>query len=115
MLPCRALPCRALPCCALPCRALPCRALSLIREYSKPLTRPDWRKSNPIISVCELYQLVYDNWDENDLYFTIYRNIVTTYWYDIYWCIKIHGVYMCCSRYNITRYDIRKLGIQMLT
>ena len=32
-----------LPLCALPCRALPCRALHLIREYSKPLTRPDWR------------------------------------------------------------------------
>ena len=26
----------------LPCRALPCRALQLIREYSKPITRPDW-------------------------------------------------------------------------
>ena len=108
------LPCRALPCRALPCRALPCRALSLIREYSKPLTRPDWRKSNPIISVCELYQLVYDNWDENDLYFTIYRNIVTTYWYDIYWYIKMHGAYMCCHRFNIKYDDIKKMGIYLV-
>ena len=28
---------------ALPCRALPCRALHLISEYSKPITRGDWR------------------------------------------------------------------------
>ena len=42
-LPCRALPCCPLPCCPLPCRALPCRALELISEYSKPITRPDWR------------------------------------------------------------------------
>ena len=27
----------------LPCRALPCRALHLISDYSKPITRPNWR------------------------------------------------------------------------
>ena len=39
----------------LPCRSLPCRALLLIREYSRPLTRPDWRQSKPIISTYHLY------------------------------------------------------------
>lgn len=38
-----ALPCHALPSHALPHRALPSRAVQLISEYSKPLTRPDWR------------------------------------------------------------------------
>ena len=52
------LPCRALPCRALPRRALPCRALYLIREYSKPLTRPDWRHSKPIITTFRLYLLI---------------------------------------------------------
>lgn len=94
---------------------LPSRALLLINEYSKPLTRPDWRQSKPILSVYELYRTVYASWDEDDLHYILYRNLKNTYWYDIYWCIKIHGVYMCCSRYNITRNDIRKLGIQMLT
>ena len=37
------LPCRPLPCRDLPSRPLPCRAVDLIGEYSKPLTRPDWR------------------------------------------------------------------------
>ena len=66
-----------LPLCALPCRALPCRALHLIREYSKPLTRPDWRTfersitSNIFIHeidtlyrlkrTCALFKLVHTN------------------------------------------------------
>ena len=40
----------------LPSRSLPSRSLALISEYSKPLTRPDWRKSKPIITIHILYQ-----------------------------------------------------------
>jgi hypothetical protein len=40
---------------SLPCRALPFRALLLIREYSQPITRPNWRKSKPIITTYHLY------------------------------------------------------------
>ena len=36
-------------------RALPIRAVHLISEYSKPLTRPDWRKSLPIVTTFRLY------------------------------------------------------------
>jgi hypothetical protein len=35
--------------------ALPCRALCLIRDYSRPLTRHDWRQSKPIITTYKLY------------------------------------------------------------
>jgi len=35
--------------------ALPVRALHLVQEYSRPLTRPDWRKSKPIITTYKLY------------------------------------------------------------
>ena len=61
----------------LPCRALPCRALHLIREYSKPITRPDWRTFERSITTnifineidtlykferdCALFKLVYTN------------------------------------------------------
>jgi hypothetical protein len=93
---------------------LPSNALRLIREYSKPCTRPDWRNSKPIVSVSDLYMSVYTSWDEDDLHFTIYRNIKETYWYYIYWCIRIHGVYKCCTIYNITHDDIKKLGIYMV-
>ena len=35
---------------------LPLRALSLISEYSKPITRPEWRRSIPIISPYDLME-----------------------------------------------------------
>jgi hypothetical protein len=47
----------------LPLRALPCRALQLISEYSKPLTRGNWRtfervitKDKYIIEIDKLYK-----------------------------------------------------------
>jgi len=43
---------------ALHSRALPSRALLLISEYSKPITRPDWRDSKPIITKYQLYLYV---------------------------------------------------------
>ena len=48
----------ALPCTSLPCTSLPCRALQIIREYSKPCTRPDWRKSVPIITTYGMYKML---------------------------------------------------------
>ena len=44
-----------LPSRSLPSRSLPSRALTIIREYSRPLTRHDWRKSKPIITPYKLY------------------------------------------------------------
>ena len=49
---------QALPIRALPSRALPSRALLLISEYSKPLTRSDWRESIPIITTSCLYDCI---------------------------------------------------------
>ena len=69
---------------------LPCRALSLISEYSKPMTRPDWQASRPIISTGQLYVLVSLMVSPlNDL---ILSNIVETNWYKIDYYIKCTGV-----------------------
>ena len=38
--------------------SLPSRVLRLIREYSLPITRADWRKSKPIISTYRLYTII---------------------------------------------------------
>ena len=107
------LPSNVLPSNLLPSNVLPSNALRLISEYSKPVTRPDWRNSKPIVSVYELYLSVYTTWDEDDLHYLIYRNIQKTYWYDIYWHIKLKTIYSCCKKYNITIYDIRKMGINI--
>jgi hypothetical protein len=91
------LPCRSLPCRSLPCRSLPCRALTLIRDYSRPMTRPDWRQSKPIITTYDLYLHVkYIN--PNDLFpptellhRVILHNILITDWYFNYY-IKKYGL-----------------------
>ena len=113
----RALPCRALPCRALPCRTLPCRALHLLREYSKPLTRPDWRKSKPIITTYRLYLIIkYAMYipivtPKNLLHCMVLYNIGETEWYFAYAYIKFYGlcIYLDqCTDYTMLNAD----GIQ---
>jgi hypothetical protein len=74
----------------LPSYALPCRALSLIREYSKPMTRPDWRQSKPIVTTYRLYLNVINNYSELSYY--ILSNIWFTDWYQLYTYIKSYGI-----------------------
>jgi hypothetical protein len=85
-----ALPSHALPSHALPSHALPCRALLLISEYSKPLTRPDWRQSKPIITTYRLYLVVINNY--SDLSYSVLTNIWFTDWYILYSYIKNYGI-----------------------
>ena len=75
---------------ALPFHALPFRAVSLISEYSKPLTRPDWRQSKPIITTYRLYLVVINNY--SDLCYTVLFNIWFTDWYILYTYIKNYGI-----------------------
>ena len=92
-LPSHALPSRALPSHALQSHALPCRALLLIHDYSRPMTRPDWRKSKPIISTYRLYlkvQYCYNSDLKKLLYRTILHNIYNTDWYYVYYYIRYH-------------------------
>jgi len=69
-------------------QALPSRALLLIGEYSKPLTRSDWRESKPIITTYSLYQRVnyLTNFNHNrpskySLEYKLLCNILQTDWY----------------------------------
>jgi len=73
----------------LPSRVLPSRALLLINEYSKPLTRSDWRESKPIISTRHLYLFILNHNINNYEHLTpieklhniILYNISYTDWY----------------------------------
>jgi hypothetical protein len=102
-----------LPCRSLPCRSLPCRALSLIREYSRPLTRPDWRKSKPIITTYKLLLEICSNKKENRrrmrLLKTILKNIKKTNWFWIYNHIKYFGLrdfyIMYYEKYGVKYYN----------
>jgi hypothetical protein len=77
----------------LPSYALPNRALSLIHDYSLPMTKPDWRNSKPIISTYHLYlsstNVLYFN-TQNKLRRIILNNIAYTDWYIAYAYIQSH-------------------------
>ena len=105
----RALPCRALPCRALPCRALPSRAITLIREYSRPLTLPDWRTIQRLTTF-DLYSHVYCHLrTQTPLMQRIYYNILDTQWYNIYTTIKLSGIYIAAERYKMTTQEILRI------
>ena len=69
--------------------ALPNRALLLIHDYSRPMTRPDWRESTPIISVYKLFQYADDLYLYHNttmrkklVFYIVLRNIKKTNWYN---------------------------------
>ena len=65
---------------------LPERAIKIIREYSKPMTRPDWRHSKPLTTTYQLYNntLIRDGL----LMAYLLMNIVETDWYYLHMCNK---------------------------
>ena len=62
---------------------LPLRALKLISEYSKPLTRPDWRNIRRIKNMGHIYNDIMNN--KNNYYPPVFKlftkNIVRNYSY----------------------------------
>jgi hypothetical protein len=99
---------------SLPYRALPSRALTLIREYSRPMTRPDWRKSKPIITVYRLYLYVltkYNLWTP-DINILILNNISGTEWYFAYTYIKHYGLMNYLFKRQITSDKANMDGLQ---
>ena len=90
-----ALPSRTLPSRTLPSRALPSRALQIIHDYSKPLTRPNWRDSKPIITTYKLYLFIlkHAGLSSPDIYRRILRQISDTDWYNAYIYIRFYGLH----------------------
>ncbi len=94
---------------------LPLNVLQLISEYSKPVTRPNWRKSKPIISGYDL--MIWVSNPKSKLHYHILNNITKTDWY-IEWYkiqdyIKYYGIDNYCQYHN-KKYDdiIRIKGIK---
>ena len=80
-------------------RALPSRALQLINEYSKPVTRSNWRVSKPIITIYKMYEciLLYNlQYSFKNKYTQLYQKtlwrIADTEWYFAYEYIKFYGL-----------------------
>lgn len=95
---------------SLSCRALPCRALTLIRAYSLPLTRPDWRFIQRVTTF-DLYEHVFLVLrPENKLSTLIYFNILDTVWYNIYNTIKLFGIRIASERYKMSCQEILRIN-----
>jgi hypothetical protein len=73
---------------------LPDDVLAIIREYSKPRTRPNWREAKPIITTYKLYLVAkYKlNWPNTTHYDLLLANIRETEWYDSYITIQDGGL-----------------------
>jgi hypothetical protein len=91
--------------------ALPSNVIKLISEYSKPVTRPNWRESKPLFNIYQLYNGVCLHCEDNMLHNIIYRNIKNTNWLDQYWHIRIYCINSCCFKFGITFDDIIKMGV----
>ena len=64
---------------------LPSRALKLISEYSKPITRSDWKKSKPLVTQFNIYLFsISRNSKWSKLKFRIFCLILDTDWYYIF-------------------------------
>ena len=70
---------------ALPSYALPSRALLLIHDYSRPMTRSDWRKSKPLATQFHIYIFaILRNQKYPQLRFYTFINIIQTDWYCLF-------------------------------
>ena len=77
----------------LPSRSLPYHALRLISEYSKPMTRPDWRNSKPIITSFYIYKMVQTTpVFLTPLIYGLYMNIMKTEWYGLFIYVRKYGL-----------------------
>uniref|UniRef100_A0A6C0JIC6 Uncharacterized protein n=1 Tax=viral metagenome TaxID=1070528 RepID=A0A6C0JIC6_9ZZZZ len=86
----------------LPIRTLPHNVLHMIKEYSRPLTKPNWRRSKPIISTYQLYLRCRLNIQSRfKLHCIIINNIYKTDWFYMYIFIKDKGIYRYCYYNNI--------------
>ena len=98
----------------LPSNVLPSNDLRIISEYSKPVTRSNWRDSKPIVSVYKLYLRVYSRNNIDSLRYLIYRNIRDTDWFEQYWHVRCYGISSCSFKYGITIDDVIKLGLLII-
>ena len=89
---------------------LPDDVLEIIREYSKPVTRPDWRRVWPLPG-----PLLYANLNylrhkyNNQLYIQIFSHLTQTEWGRIYRLVQMFGIQYASNRCEISINEIYKM------
>ena len=99
---------------------LPLNAKKLISEYSKPLTRPDWRTVCPL-TIKRYYTDIVRNIDINKIYKNVYYLFLDYGEYEIkqfkinhhisaiYSCINLYGIEKCSEHFNIHKHVLTEI------
>ena len=88
---------------------LPSRAVGLIREYSKPLTRHDWRTLRKMTNY-NLYSIIANVIERNvDLVMIIQKNMSEGLWYQLISFMQVWGLENTSACYNISQEELLKM------
>ena len=89
---------------------LPERALLLIREYSKPLTRPDWRILHKLTNYA-LYTIITNVVTHRvNLVMIIQTNMKTTLWYELFSFAQVWGLDNTASCHHISVKELLQMN-----
>ena len=83
---------------------LPDDVLSIIREYSKPLTRPDWRTINPLclhVLYTEIYDILF-NGSSRPLFKRVFNHLCNSQWGSIYNYIRVWGMHDASLHFKLS-------------
>ena len=94
----------------LPSQVLPSNALRLISEYSKPLTRADWRTLRKMTNY-KLYNISMNVIRKKvNLVLIFQNNIRDTLWYKLYTFTQCWGIEKTSKYFNISEYELLKIN-----
>ena len=93
-------------------KILPLRVLTLINEYSKPVTRADWRKLHKMknynlfksINLC-----ITQNKMNNKLAFIVRNNMKNSVWWHMYDYIETWGLLNATRYFHLSQDDIIRI------
>ena len=91
---------------------LPDDVLSIIREYSKPLTRPNWRTLRPLSSRLfyhELYTILCNSSIPFGVYKRVFTNVLQSQWGETYLYIRLWGISEASIHFKTTIDALYKL------
>jgi hypothetical protein len=93
---------------------LPDDVLVLIREYSKPVTRPDWRMVRPLWGPVLYANLNYLRHKYNNLlYIRVFSYLTQTEWARIYMLVRMFGIQHASYRCETSVDEIYKMSGMM--
>lgn len=94
---------------------LPDDILSIIRDYSKPLTKPDWRTIGQFtkhILYHDLYDVLYYGYGSvklHPLYKRVFNHLCKSQWGELYIYIRVWGIREASGHFNIPVSELYKM------